>query len=286
MRIGDVAFAPGNFEPDIDRAAPPHLDGITQPRHRGWLAHQTQIGDVADSTHMVDERQRAEARRAFLVPGDDEADGPGLGRHPRSGGDHGGNGPFHVHRAAPIEQIAATFGRKGRAGPAFAGRHHIDMAGKGEMAASFRPLADGEQVLHRAIRRLASDKPVHHKAERCQLALQTIEHQPGGGGYAGAGNQCLGKAGNVACGINSFGHVLWVSKCSGYRKWHGVQSCARPHLAPWRATKLLLRLGACSKQTATARPSAIVACSTREPTHHESARHIGGGNILCCAQRI
>jgi hypothetical protein len=52
--------------------------------------------------------------------------------------------PFMSTAPRP-EQLAPALGREGPAGPALAGRHDIDMARIGEVAAALGAFADGER---------------------------------------------------------------------------------------------------------------------------------------------
>ncbi len=52
LRVGDVAFAPGDLQPDVDRAAPTDLDGVAEPVDRGWLAHQAGVGFARSTARM------------------------------------------------------------------------------------------------------------------------------------------------------------------------------------------------------------------------------------------
>ena len=197
VRIGDVAFRAFDLQPEIGRAAAADLDRVAQPLGRSRLADQAQIGHRTACPHVVDQRQGAVFRRAFLVAGDDEADRAGRLRNFGDSGDHRRNRPLHIDRAAPVQQRAAPLGEEGPRSPALAGRDDIDVAGKGEMAAAFGPFADGKEVFHRPVGRLAGDRAVHGKAERGEARFKAIEHQARGRRDAGAGDQRFGQFNRV-----------------------------------------------------------------------------------------
>ena len=107
--------------------------------------------------------------------------------------DHCRDRAFHIGRAAAVKQFASPFGRERRADPTLARRHHVQMAGKGKVAAAGRALAQREQILDRAIGRVAGAEPVNRKTQGFEHRLQAIEHQPGRRGHRGAGDQTFGK---------------------------------------------------------------------------------------------
>jgi hypothetical protein len=152
---------------------------------------------------MVDQRQGAVFRRAFLVAGDHEADRAGLGRHLGGRGNHRRDRALHVDRAAPVEQRAAPLGQERSAGPALPRRDDIEMPGESEMARALRPPADREQVFDRTVGRLAGNRAVHREAQRREAGLEAVEHQPGCRGDAGAGDQRFGQRD----GIGGLGHA-------------------------------------------------------------------------------
>ena len=92
-----------------------------------------------------------------------------------AGGDEGGDPALHVDRAAAVEQAAAHLGRERVARPALARRHHVEMAGEGEMRRA--GAARREQILDRPVRRLAGDEAVDREAERRQRRLEHVEHR-------------------------------------------------------------------------------------------------------------
>ena len=201
MRIGDMPLRPLHFEPDVDRTAATDLHHIAQPVDAGGFTDEAQIGLVPRFAHEVDQRAGAVERGAFLVAGDDEADRAGLGRHLGNRVDHTGDRALHVDRAAAIKQVAAHFWVERLAGPAATRRHHVEMAGKGEVLRAFGPAADREEVLHRrfgrARRAFSTGEPRHLEAERSQHRFHRIEHRAGGRSNAGRGHQPLGEIENL-----------------------------------------------------------------------------------------
>ena len=92
-----------------------------------------------------------------------------------AGGDEGGDAALHVDRAAAVEQPAADLGRERIARPAVARRHHVEMAGEGEMGRA--GAARREQILDRPVRRLAGDEAMDLEAERRQRLFEHVEHR-------------------------------------------------------------------------------------------------------------
>ena len=193
-----MALSPRHRDPDIDRAAPADLDRIPQPIDRGGFADQTQIGRDAARRHAIDQRARAEDRRAFLVPGDDQADRARIDRDPGHGGDEGRDGAFHIDRAAPVEQAAAFLRAERIALPAGAGRHDIQMPCEGEMPTA--PAARRQQVFDRTIRRFADDEAIDLEPERQERRFQRVEHRRAGRRDALTVDQRLGQRNRIGQG--------------------------------------------------------------------------------------
>ena len=182
MWVSDMPLTSGHLDPDVDRSAPPDLHHVTQRRDRGRLADEAQVGKQRALVHPLDQRNRAERRRAFLIAGDDERQSPRIGGNARCRSDERRDRAFHVYRTAPDQQAVAQVRCEGIGAPSVAGRYDIDMARKGEM----RPLRAprGEQVLDRTVGRIAADPPFDREAERHQRLLQHVEHRPTRGGDA------------------------------------------------------------------------------------------------------
>ena len=102
---------------------------------------------MAGLTHEIDQRAGAVQRRAFLVAGDDEADRPCLDWDIGHRRNHRRDGALHVDRAASVEQFTAHFGIESPARPALARWHHVQVPGKGEVAAAGWPGPNSKAVL-------------------------------------------------------------------------------------------------------------------------------------------
>ena len=194
LRIGNMPLTAGHFDPDVDRSAPPDLDRIAEPIGRGRFADEAQIGLQPALRQPIEDRAGAVDRRAFLVAGEQQAD-DALAGGTRGGGDEGGDRALHVDRAAPVEQIAANFGREGARGPAFARRHDIEMPGEGEMRAA--GAAHRDHILDRPVGRLADREAIDREAERGEQRLHRVEHMAGGRGHAFASDQCFGQSDRI-----------------------------------------------------------------------------------------
>ncbi|VXD02960.1 hypothetical protein SPHINGO8AM_80288 [Sphingomonas sp. 8AM] len=216
MRVGDMPLPSGHLDPDVDRSAPSDLHHIAQRSDRGRLADETQIGQQRTFAHPFDERDGAERRGAFLVAGDDEGQPAGVCRHARRGGDEGRNRALHVDRTAPDQQAVPQVRREGIGTPPVAGRHDIDVSGKGEMR-SLRT-AGGKQILDRPIRRLTADAPLDGKAERHQCSLQHVEHRPARRGDAFGTDQGAGELNDIIHRDNSYADARHRRRADRQRK--------------------------------------------------------------------
>ena len=152
MRIGDVALHALDGQLAGERAAAAVLDRVAQPAHRGGLADDAVVEQLAARLERRADPDGAVDREAFLVGGDEESDRSRM-RGPRgdellAGHHHRGQRGLHVGGAAAI-QLAVTHVRfEGVRMPLLqrAGRHHIGVAGEADhrgCAAAPRP-----QVLH------------------------------------------------------------------------------------------------------------------------------------------
>lgn len=193
VRIGDMALRARNFDPDIDRAAPPDLDRIAEPRRGGRLADKADVGDELTRLHPIDQRYGAVSGGAFLVAGDDQREATFVRRHARGGGDEGGDAPLHVHRATPVEQIAPHLRHERIGCPAFTGRDHVEVSGKGEVRPVFARAARGEKVFDRTVGGLSGHEALDRKPLRDQRGLEHREDLAGGGRDTGRGDQGLGE---------------------------------------------------------------------------------------------
>ena len=196
MRVGDVALHPIHRQPDVDRTAPPDLHHVAQPVDRSGLPHEAQVGDRICCADVIDKSAGAVKGRAFLVAGDDEADGAAFGRDVRDRRRHGSNGAFHVHGAAAEQQVATGclphFGRERAAGPSLTRRYDIEVAREGEVARSGRAVADGEQVLDRTVRLFPGNEAMDGKAVRLQQPCHRVEYIAQSGRDAWRCHQRLG----------------------------------------------------------------------------------------------
>ena len=119
--------------------------------------------------------------------------------------DEGGDGALHVVGAATGENAVLDDRLERIAGPAFAGWHHVEMAGKAEMRRA--RAADRDHILGRAVRRLAHDPAVHLEAIGVQRRFEHVEHLAAGGRDAGAGDERLGE-------LDGIDHALTFTNCS------------------------------------------------------------------------
>ena len=209
MRVGDVALAALDLEPDIDRTAPADLHHVAQPVDAGGFADEAQVRRLPGLLHIFDESARPVERGPFLVPGDDEADRACVRLDIRGGCDHRGDRAFHVDRAAPVEQVSAHFRLECIAVPAIARRDDIKVPGKGDLPRSFGTAADGEQVLDRCFGRallaFSARKAVNLEAQRFEHGLHRVEHLTSGGCHAGRGHQPLRIVQRIAHAPSSCG---------------------------------------------------------------------------------
>ena len=138
---------------------------------------------------------------ALLVAGDEQAERARLGICPGAcdGGDKGGDGALHVHRAASIEQLSAPLRAEGVAGPALAWRHHVEMAGEGDMFAR-AARAHRQQILDRGILAVPIEEALHCETKRDEHRLQAIEHSARRRRDGGAGDQRLGERDRIGEG--------------------------------------------------------------------------------------
>ena len=120
-------------------------------------------------------------------------------RRLRAGGDEGGDPALHVDRAAAVEQAAADLGRERVARPALARRHHVEMAGEGEMRARRRRASRTDSRPARPAPRRAM-KRWTAKPSGVSASSSTSNTAPRGGRDAGAGDQPCGEVDGVDCG--------------------------------------------------------------------------------------
>ena len=74
VRIGDMALHAVHRDPHIDRTAPSDFHHVAEPVDRCRLADEAEVRDNTALGHQIHYRDGAEPRRAFFVPGDDQAD--------------------------------------------------------------------------------------------------------------------------------------------------------------------------------------------------------------------
>ena len=144
--IGDVALCPGHVDPHVDRTAPADLDGVAERGFAGGLADQDHVGTDAAFFEPVDDRDRAVARRAFLVAGDEQRE-RAVALRLGGGRGEGGDGAFHVVGAAAGEQAVLDVRLERVGGPAFAGGDDVEVAGEAEVRRARS--ANGDEVFNR-----------------------------------------------------------------------------------------------------------------------------------------
>jgi hypothetical protein len=74
MRVSRVALAAANRDPSVERAPPAVFDRVGDRFNRGRFTQDAMLERFALGERPVDKLDRAVDRRAFFVPGDEEAD--------------------------------------------------------------------------------------------------------------------------------------------------------------------------------------------------------------------
>ena len=136
LGIGHMALHADHPQHAVEGAAPAVLDGVANGLGRGGLPHQTPVDPFAARAERFHHLHRAVHRRSFFIAGDEKGEAAGrLGvffQKALHGGDHGGDGTFHVGGAAAVEAAVVDGGLERRMPPGFqgAGGHHVGVAGK------------------------------------------------------------------------------------------------------------------------------------------------------------
>ena len=188
-----------HIDPDVDRAATSDLHHVAQSIDRCRFAHHAQVGYKVPGLDMVDQCNRAMHGRTFFISRDDEAYAPVLLL--RHGSHESGNARLHIDCATPVEQISPDFRRERVAGPARAGRHHVQMPGKGEMPTFPRACTRCKEILYGAVGRFTGYKPVNLEANWPQGRFQNVENRPCSGCHAWSSDQVLSQP-------DCIGHLL------------------------------------------------------------------------------
>ena len=147
---------------------------------------------------------------------------PASGGHLGDGRDHRRDRALHIHRAAPVQQFAAHLGLECAAGPAFARRDHVEMAGEGKMARSFRPGPDGEAVFDRPVRRIARDEPVNRKPSGATIASNASNTSPRAGVTLGAAIRRLASS---RTSVILFGLAGVCRRAKARSRFHSPDQC-------------------------------------------------------------
>ncbi len=195
MRIGDVPLHPTHHEAGVQAAATACLDHFPQPSGVGRLAAQAEIRDVLVRRHPVQHAPCAVQLRAFLVPGDEQADRPGGKASParqalRHRVHEGGDRALHVAGAAPVQRAVDHRALERRHPPALARRHHVGMAGEAQMR---RTVAEAREQVRRALRPVPERQGEHGEAEPAQRVGQHRLRPVIGRGDGRAADQRLGQ---------------------------------------------------------------------------------------------
>ena len=197
LRVGGVALPAAHGEPAGDRAAPADLGGVAQPLGAGGLADQAGIEPLALLGRPGQQLDRAVDRLGFLVAGDQEADRTAsratFGHEPGHGGDERGHPALHVGRAAAIEAAVLDGAGERVVAPRIArtGRHHVDMAGEGQMPPTLPQL--GVEIVDRVGAATLEAQAPAGETQGLQPLLQQVERRAGIGGDGGAAHQRLGQ---------------------------------------------------------------------------------------------
>jgi len=159
-----------------ERTAPTVLDYVAQLRGGGGLAHDAPVQTLAARRQQLAHLDRAIARRAFLVTGEQKGDRMVrmrmrrqklLHRH-----HHGRQRGFHIGSSAAIQLAIAHRRGKWRALPLIqrSGGHDVGMAGKHEHGGiRLGTRAQGPKIGHAKVGRAA----LHRFADKAQR-LQTV----------------------------------------------------------------------------------------------------------------
>ncbi len=183
-------------EPRRDTAAPADLDHLAQALRIGRLADQAGIQRLALFLQPLQHPDRAVDRRAFLVAGDQQADGTvefaTLGQESRDGRDKGADSALHIRRAPAVENAVRDLGPEGRLAPAgrFADRDHVDMAREAEIR---RARAEPGIEIVDPVRALSEGQACAGEAHSAEDALQHIERAFIGRRHARAADQLPGQ---------------------------------------------------------------------------------------------
>ena len=202
MRIGGVAAGAQNGEESGHRPPAADLDHIAQRFGIGRFADQAGIQDLALFGQPFEHPDRAVDGLAFLVAGDQQADGPRKAvipgfKKPRRGGGETGDRGFHVRRAAAVKPVALDLGGEGIDGPfvRVAHRHHVGVPGETEVG---RLIADaGIEVLDLGRMVGGKGQPVTGETELVERRLQDVHGAFVGRRHGRTADQGLGKVDGV-----------------------------------------------------------------------------------------
>ncbi len=154
VRVGDVALGAVHGDFGVQAAAAADLDHVAEAHRAGRLADDAEVGDVPVLLHPWQDTDCAIGCHAFLVAGDEQADGAADGNGGKvvgGGSDEGGDAALHVAGAAAVEHPVMHLGGEGVVTPdGGADRDDVGVTGEAEMRA-VAGVDAGEQVLDLAV---------------------------------------------------------------------------------------------------------------------------------------
>lgn len=176
VRIAGMALGPLGRQRSVQAAPPPDLYHLPQLGGIGRLAGDTGVEALAAGRQGLQHLFSTVDRGPFLVSGDQKTDrslrSP-LGRQiVGNRGHESGDRPFHIGRAAPVQDAVGNLAceRIPSPGRAVADRHHVGVAGENEV----RLFASqtGVQIVDRIGSRFFEGQTRADEAQRLQLRLQ------------------------------------------------------------------------------------------------------------------
>ena len=167
MRVGHVPLLAVHEQAPGQRAAPADFDGVAQGFHAGRLTDDAVIDLDALLAEPFHDLDRAMHRRAFLVRGNQQADGAFMlgmfGHKILNARDKRGQRGLHVSRATAVQVAVAHLGLVRVAFPGLARAGGDDIGMPGEHHQRLGAAAHGPQVLD-----IAEGQALDIEAERCQ----------------------------------------------------------------------------------------------------------------------
>ena len=203
MGIRGVALRAVHGDPGVQATPPSDLDGLAEAGGIGGLADQTVIKSHALAVEGLEHLLRAVDPWAFLVPGDEKADGAvkfmPLIQKTGHGGDEGGDPALHVRRSPTIERPVNDLPAEGLHRPALTHRHHIGVPGKAKERTTLAQA--GVEVVHIGRSGLGKRHAATGKTHPLQRGLHHPQRPGVGGSDAGTADQSLSEGDRVDHGL-------------------------------------------------------------------------------------